>query len=157
MKNIGLFAFWIFLFFGCQTNEYKEIFKFSYKDNSVLRFHVTNCSDTSNYTLYYWNYFPLDQPKQNISFCKDSIYSFAIKINHPVTINLFNNKGTDRISFFSLPKDTLDIFFDANASKRFSESIKYQGKTASISNYLTKGKLIVGTSPRKENGRISVF
>lgn len=152
MKNFSLFTFLILVLIGCQTNDYKEIFKLNYKNSSVLRFHVTNCSDTLNYTFYYWNYFPMDQPKHNISFYKDSIYQYTININHPVTVNFSDSKGTDRISFFSLPSDTLDIFFDANTSIKFSEFMKYQGQTASISNYLTKGKLIKESSPRKEDG-----
>lgn len=151
MKRIVFFISLIISLIGCKTNEYKDIFKLSYKGSSLMKFHVTNCHDTLNYTLYYWTYFPFGQPKQNIIFDKDSTYTLEIRINHPATISFLNGKRDQCIEFFSLPKDTLDIFFNADDTKKLAESVKYKGKTASISNYLTKGKLIVGPFPRKED------
>lgn len=152
MKKNGLIFFLILILFGCQTKEYQNIFKLSYKESSLLRFHVTNCSDTMNYTFCYNTCFPFGQTTQEVVFCKDSIYSFEIQINHPVNAFFYDSQGTQTIRFFSLPKDTIDIFFNADTSQKISESIEYKGRTKSISNYLTKGKLIVGPCPRKEDG-----
>jgi peroxiredoxin len=152
MKKILILTCIVFALSGCHSDEYHKIFKLSYKDSSVLRFHVSNCHDTLNFDLYYEDRFLTRGITQNIIFCKDSTYQITIQINHPERILFYKKGDSKELGFFSIPRDTLEIYLNADSTLKLPESIKYEGKTASISNYLTKAKLEVHSEPKKEDG-----
>jgi peroxiredoxin len=66
-------------------------------------------------------------------------------VNHPVTVNLIN--ASSYASGYALPKDTLEIWLDLNDVENFAKRITYKGKTASISDYLTKFKINTSSVP----------
>ncbi|MDW5300170.1 MAG: TlpA disulfide reductase family protein [Sedimentibacter sp.] len=78
-------------------------------------------------------------------FERDTIGIIKLSINHPTTIILIMSNSD--ASCFALPKDTLDIWLDLDASKKIRDNILFKGKTASISNYLTKAKINTSSVP----------
>ena len=146
MKNVLLIIL-VLNFCNSKANDTEDVLKLSYKDSSVLRFHITNCFDNHYYCLIYNSYFPFNQIKKEITFYKDTVLLYSICINHPVIVSLFELKNSQLFfRFFSLPKDTLDIYLSIDSTKE----IKYKGRTASISNYLTKGSQIISPFPGNE-------
>jgi peroxiredoxin len=81
----------------------------------------------------------------NIFFDRDTTEIIKILINHSVTVNLITTNSY--ASCYALPKDTLEIWLDLNDAKSFAERITFKGKTASISDYLTKFKINTSSVP----------
>ncbi len=148
MKNYFLIFFTFFsilILIGCNNQSNAELPKFSFNDCSYLRFHVKNCKSPANFTLFYNTIFPFGQVKMNMFFERDTIGIIKLSINHPTTIILIMSNSD--ASCFALPKDTLDIWLDLDASKKIRDNILFKGKTASISNYLTKAKINTSSVP----------
>ena len=75
MKNyfLNLFAtFSILLLIGCNQQSNSELPKFSFNEKTYLRFHVINCKNSVNFTLFYNSILPFKQTKLNIFFDKDT-------------------------------------------------------------------------------------
>jgi thiol-disulfide isomerase/thioredoxin len=148
MKNyfLSLFVIFSMLFLTrCNSQSNSELPKFSFNEESYLRFHVTNCKAPTNFLLVYNTIFPFGQTTQNIFFEQDTTEIIKLLVNHPVTINLIATSSYARC--YSLPKDTLEIWLDLNDVKSFAKRIIFKGKTASISDYLTKFKINTSSVP----------
>lgn len=140
-----LSIFPILFLIGCSQQSNSELPKFSFNENTYLRFHVTNCKTSTNFTLIYNSLFPHKQTKLNIFFDKDTTKVIKLIINHPLNVNFFT--ANSFASCYVLPEDTLDIWLDLDATKEFRDNIVFKGKTASVSNYLTKHKVNTSTAP----------
>lgn len=148
MKNyfLSLFAIFLMLFLTrCHSLNNPEIPKFSFNEESYLRFHVTNCKTPTNFLMVYNTVFPFGQTTQNIFFEKDTTELIKLVVNHPVTVNLIATNSYAR--FYALPKDTLEIWLDLDDIKSFVDRITFKGKTASISDYLTSFKINTSSVP----------
>jgi len=98
--------------------------------------------------LVYNTIFPLKQTTRNIFLEHDTTELITLSVNHPVTVNLVNLNSTNSyVSFYALPKDTLEIWLDLSINKSFKENIVFKGKTASISYYLSEYKTNTSTVP----------
>ena len=140
-----LFIFSIFILIDCNSKSNSELPKFSFNENTYLRFHVINCETSANFTLFYNTIFPFKQTKLNIFFDRDTTEIIKLEVNHQVSVNFFT--ANSFASCYALPRDTLDIFIDLDASKKIRDNIKFKGKTASISDYLTKVKVNTSSAP----------
>ena len=148
MKNyfLSLFAIFSMLFLTrCNSQSNSELPKFSFNEKSYLLFHVTNCKTPTNFLLVYNTIFPFEQTTQNIFFEQDTTEIIKLLVNHPVTVNLITTNSY--ASCYALPKDTLEIWLDLNDVKSFAKRITFKGKTASISDYLTRFKINTSSVP----------
>jgi peroxiredoxin len=131
-------VFPLLLFIRCNRETNPSLPDFSFNDTTYLKFHVKNCTKAVNLNLFYNTIFPLEQIKLNLSFERDTVDMVKIYINHPVAVTFFNSILS--ASCFVQPEDTLDIYLDLSSSGKFKDNIIFNGKTESISYYLTNGK-----------------
>ncbi|TAJ12610.1 hypothetical protein DMA11_11990 [Marinilabiliaceae bacterium JC017] len=134
----------------CTEPQKQEVFKLNYNSTTYVNFNVSNCTDTTEYYFLYNSLFPFDQISDKLIISKDSVYSFCLNVSHPITVHFPDKNHRIALEFFLLPNDTLNIHFNAANNIKLSNAVTYQGKTASISNYLTKGKKYIAPCPRKD-------
>jgi peroxiredoxin len=132
----------------CKSQSNSELCKFSFNEKSYLQFHVKNCKAPSNFILIYNTIFPSDQKALNIFFDHDTTEIIQLYLNHPVTVRFINSNSY--ISCYTLPNDTLKIWLDLDDIRNFADRITFKGKTASISNYLTKNKRNTSLPPHEK-------
>ena len=136
----------LFLSIGCIRHNEADLPGFSFNDSTFLKFNIKNCTSSINLRLSWISVCPLEQSDVDILFERDTTMVLKLVVNHPVTITL----AASEISAvcFSLPKDTLEVSIDFSLTEKNKSKIRFAGRNALISNYLTNYKSDISSSPK---------
>ena len=146
MRKIQLLIAIATIFLSC-SSEKERSFDFDPNGKTLVRLNIINCKEPKSYDILNNQTLPLKQTIENINFNKDTIFELELETHYPTYISLYSNR--ESVDFFVIPSDTLNISLDYQKGVSLKKVIGYVGKTAIISEYLTKYRKSFFGAPSK--------
>jgi thiol-disulfide isomerase/thioredoxin len=145
MKKTLLFLF----IFSTSLIINAQDFRLSKGDTLFIYIKINGLKKTTYLSKRLHNSLPYENESEDIRIKNDTLLIEKIVLFHPIQVNLVSDFDKDlNASCFLIPQDTLFVFFNLDSSS--NPKIRFEGKTALISKYLTYNKFNYRAIPKKE-------